>query len=128
MTMKKIIDSGHTHVDPLYIIFEKHLYQIASPETDRAEFISAIVQDYLTFLRKRKVLIPKPLEASIIEELGAQVNTMLVKKIYGFVSINEFVHRAPLTAKKRSKSRYRALGKARAVPKKPKRDKKMSLG
>jgi hypothetical protein len=124
--MKKIIETAHVKVDPLYVIFEKHLYNIENPEMDRGGFIAGIVRDYLTFLRNRKVVVPKSLEPSIIEELGTQVNVMLVKKIYGFVSIDEFVRRAAPAEKRRSQSRYRNLTRASTPAKRVKREKKTS--
>jgi hypothetical protein len=47
-----------------------------------------------------------------VEELYAQVNTMLVKKIYGFTSMHEFVARCTPEIKRRVRRRYRQLNKA----------------
>lgn len=76
--------------DPLYAIFEQHLYNFQDSSIDRKTFIVQVVQDYLTHLRRLKIAIPKTYEPYIIEELSAQVNTMLVKKIYGCLTIDEF--------------------------------------
>jgi hypothetical protein len=103
-------------MDPLYVIFEQHLYNFQDAETDRKTFIGNVIQDYLTHLRKMSITVPKSLEAPIVEELAAQVNTMLVKKIYGCLSIEEYQKRVPRAAKRRSRARYarmsRKAGKA----------------
>ncbi|MEK6706901.1 MAG: hypothetical protein AABZ06_14045, partial [Bdellovibrionota bacterium] len=98
-------------VDPLYIIFEQHLYNFQDSDTDRKTFITNVVQDYLTFLRKRKVIVPKSLEDSITEELSTQVNTMLVKKIYGCLTIDDYRKHIPRTAKNKARARYSKLAR-----------------
>ena len=105
--------SAARSVDPLYIIFEQHLFNFADPDSDRSTFILTVVQDYLTYLRKKNILVPKPLEQAIIDELGTQVNTMLVKKIYGCLSVSEFLAGVPVDSKKKAKTRYKKI----AVPK-----------
>lgn len=98
--------------DPLYVIFEQHLYNFQDSDQDRKSFIGGVVADYLTFLRRKKVSIPPVLENQVIEELGRQVHTMLVKKIYGCFSIEEFRNgaiEAPI--RKRARRRYSALKK-----------------
>lgn len=76
--------------DPLYSIFEQHLYNFQDSNIDRKTFISHVVQDYLTHIRKMKIAVPKHYEAHIVEELSVQVNAMLIKKIYGCFSIDEY--------------------------------------
>jgi len=77
-------------IDPLYVIFEQHLFNFADPDSDRKTFIAQVVADYIGYLRKNSIIVPKSLEQPIVEELGTQVNTMLVKKIYGCLTVNEF--------------------------------------
>ena len=96
-------------VDPLYIIFEQHLFNFADPDSDRSTFIQAVVTDYLTYLRKKDILVPKPLEAAIVDELGTQVNTMLVKKIYGCLSVTEFLAGVPPVLRRKAKVRYKKI-------------------
>ena len=98
-------------LDPLYVIFEEHLYNFQDSDSDRRVFIGNIVKDYLTYLRKMNVVIPKSLEASIIEELGIQVNTMLVKKIYGCLTIDEYKKTMSTTVKRKARSRYTRLSR-----------------
>lgn len=96
-------------LDPLYVIFEQHLYNFQDSETDRKTFIINVVQEYLTFLRKKNIIVPKSLEQPIVEELGAQVNTMLVKKIYGCLSIKDYQKGLTIIDRRRVKVRYTKL-------------------
>ena len=86
-------------LDPLYVIFEQHLFNFQDSEIDRKTFIGNVIQDYLTHLRKLDITIPKPLEQPVVEELATQVNTMLVKKIYGCLSIGEYQQKVPAHCK-----------------------------
>ncbi len=95
--------------DPLFVIFEQHLFNFQDSESDRRTFVSTIVQEYISYLRRNKVAIPKNLEASVAEELAQQVNTMLLKRIYGCLSIEEFRNKTPKIQKKRAKTRYSSL-------------------
>jgi hypothetical protein len=106
-TTKKL---GNPQNDPLYVIFEQHLFNFQDPEVDRKTFICQVVADYLSYLRKLNITVPRSLEQPIVEELAAQVNTMLVKKIYGCLSINEF-HQKTVTrvAKRKARTRYSKL-------------------
>ena len=60
------------------------------------------------------IVIPKSLEGAIVEELAGQVNTMLVKKIYGCLSIDDYRKGAMGSVKKKARSRYARLSRARA--------------
>ncbi len=100
-------------IDPLYVIFEQHLFNFADPDSDRKTFIAQVVADYIGYLRKNNIIVPKSLEQPIVEELGTQVNTMLVRKIYGCLTVNEFadpMSGAVRSAKKRAKSRVSKTG------------------
>ena len=98
--------------DPLYVIFEQHLYNFQDPDVDRKTFIGNIITDYLSHLRKLNISVPKSLEGPIVEELAQQVNTMLVKKIYGCHTINEFQKKVPTKARKKTSTRYKRLRSA----------------
>ncbi len=101
-------------LDPLYVIFEQHLFNFQDSDADRKTFIGNIVVDYLGYLRKMNIVVPKSLENSIIEELANQVNTMLVKKIYGCSSLKDYQQTAPTPAKRRARERYGKLSKKAA--------------
>lgn len=100
-------------IDPLYVIFEQHLFNFQDSDSDRKTFIGNIVDDYLRYLRTHNVTVPKSLEQPVIEELFNQVNTMLVKKIYGCVSLDEYVQshvrKAPRATRQRVRKRYTSL-------------------
>jgi hypothetical protein len=105
-------------LDPLYVIFEQHLFNFQDPNADRKKFINGIVKEYITRMRSLGLLVPSELESHIVEELSFQVNTMLVKKIYGCLTINEFTDKKTAQAdpvyelqKKRAKKKYRELDK-----------------
>lgn len=93
-------------LDPLYVIFEQHLYNFQDSDTDRKTFIVGVVQDYLSHLRRQEIAIPRALEGPIVEELASQVNTMLVKKIYGCLTIQDYALAVPSKARRTARSRY----------------------
>jgi hypothetical protein len=101
--------SSHAQKDPLYIIFEQHLLNFQDPEVDRKTLILTIVSDYLTLLRKKSISVPRSLEAPVVEELAEQVNTMLVKKMYGCLTIRDFQRGIGFSPKRRARARYRKL-------------------
>jgi len=96
-------------LDPLFVIFEHHLYCFHDSEMDRKTFLGKVVGDYLAHLRRMSVSIPVTLERYVIDELAIQVNTMLLKKIYGFLTIGDFQKKAPEESRKRAQTNYRKL-------------------
>lgn len=100
-------------IDPLYVIFEQHFFNFADPDSDRKTFICQVVAEYISYLRKNNIIVPKSLEQPIVEELATQVNTMLVRKIYGCLTVNEMsdpVGASMRAAKKRPKPRTAKAG------------------
>ncbi len=97
-------------IDPLFAIFEQHLLNFQDPEINRKTFIAKVVADYLSYLRKMNVTVPKSLEQPIVEELAEQVNTILVKRIYGCFSIEEYRKSITPTIRRRARTRYSRLG------------------
>jgi hypothetical protein len=98
-------------LDPLYVIFEQHLYNFQDSDSDRSTFISNIVRDYISYLRRLNITVPRSLEQSICEELFTQVNTMLVKKIYGCLSIQDYQKNLTPSVKRKVETRYLRLAK-----------------
>ncbi len=96
-------------LDPLYVIFEEHLYNFQDPDVDRKTFIGNVISDYLSHLRKLNISVPKSLEGPIVEELAQQVNTMLVKKIYGCLTIQDYQKKVPSAHKKKTRTLYKRL-------------------
>ncbi len=98
-----------SQTDPLYIIFEQHLCNFQDPEIDRKTFIAHIVSEYLTYLRKKNITVPRALEQLVIEELANQVNGMLVKRIYGSLTVQEFQKQVPTKQRRKARSRYNKI-------------------
>ena len=96
----------------MYTIFEQHLFNFQDPNADRDAFIDAIVKEYLTHMRKLGLSVPNEWEEVVSEELYFQVRAMLLKKIYGCLTINEYTAKAPTELKKRARKRYQKLDKA----------------
>lgn len=78
-------------LNALYTIFEKHLYDFDDAEESEVKFIDKIVDDYIRYLNGRNVIMPRRWQAQIVDELRDQVRKMLVKKMYGCLSIQEFI-------------------------------------
>lgn len=95
--------------DPLYIIFEQHLYHFEADHRDTSVFIDRVLTDYLYYLRKKNITIPKSLEKPIQDELSTQIQIMLVKKIYGCLTLADYQKKVPHREKKKVKSHYSKL-------------------
>ncbi len=104
--------------DPLYTIFEQHLFNFQDPNSDRNVFVETVIQDYLSHMRRLGLSIPVEWEHQIFEELFFQVNSMLVKKIYGCQTIDEYTAKAPAAAKRKARANYNRLSKAKPKAKK----------
>ena len=102
----------NSKLDPLHTIFEQHLFNFQDPNSDRDAFIEAIVREYLTHMRKLGLSVPKEWEPTVSEELFFQVRAMLLKKIYGCLTINEFTAKAPTEVKAKVRKDYRKMSKA----------------
>jgi len=95
--------------DPLYTIFENVLFDLSNSSTERSVFIANVVDEYLKFLAKRKLTVPPYLESSVLEELSHQVSVMLTKRMYGFLTIDDFKLTVTPQMKKRAKERFRNI-------------------
>lgn len=102
-----------SQLDPLYIIFEQHLFNFEDSDEDRKTFVLRIVQDYISHLRRMQIAIPRPMEHLIMEELYAQVNIMLSKKIYGCLSIDDYRRELAPEIKRKARKSYSRLSDAR---------------
>lgn len=100
-------------LDPLYVIFEQHLYNFQDDDLDRKTFIDQVLQDYLSHLRKLNISVPKSLEQPIVDELSEQIKVMLIKKIYGCLSIQDYQKKLPTRLKRAAKTRYTRLAKSK---------------
>jgi hypothetical protein len=106
---KSVSDPTVKPIDPLFVILDQHLCNFSDPDTDRKTFVLSIVNDYLNYLRKMNIIVPRSLEQPIVEELAHQVNTMLVKKIYGCYSVDDYRKSLAPPTKRRAKARYSKL-------------------
>ena len=88
-------------LDALYTIFEKHLYNFENENDSEEALIANIVEDYLEFLVANKIAVPQRWCAQIADELKEQVRKMLLKKIYGCFSLDDYRKNAGATAKKK---------------------------
>jgi len=104
-----IMMNPKSKLDPLYVIFEQHLYNFQDSEQDRKLFVSAVVKEYVVFLRKKSIAVPQAWESAIADELSLQVTGMLVKKIYGCLTIDDYRKSAEPKARRQARSRYSKL-------------------
>ncbi len=96
-------DLKEVRLDPLYTIFEKHLYDFDDNEENQKVFVDKIANDYIQFLTVRKVAVPSRWQHLIMDELRDQIRKMMVKKMYGCLSIDEYIvnHKPTIKEKKR---------------------------
>lgn len=97
--------SQELKLDPLYTILEKHLYDFNDDEESQQQFIDNIAKDYIQYLVSRQVAVPARWSGLIMDELRSQIRSMLVKKMYGCLSIKEFVANQKDARAKRKTSR-----------------------
>lgn len=101
--------NSKTKLDPLYVIFEQHLYNFQESEQDRTFFVKAVVEEYLAFLRKKNIAVPQAWEAQVVEELGLQVSSMLIKKIYGCLTLDDYRKQVAPKSRRQARTRYSKL-------------------
>ncbi|MGE3262496.1 MAG: hypothetical protein AB7K68_12015 [Bacteriovoracia bacterium] len=101
--------------DPLFIIFEKHLYDFNYES--RELFIGGVVKDYLSHLMRQKAMVPPAWKGHLEKTLTDEVSDMLVRKLYGCLTVEEFKQKAEkpeskdelVTARKEVRKRYQKL-------------------
>lgn len=71
--------------DPLYRIFEKHLYDF-NYET-RENFLNTVIKDYLQELSRNAFVVPANRQNLLESTLMEEVAEMLVRKIYGCLQV-----------------------------------------
>ncbi len=74
--------------DPLFIIFEKHLYDFNYES--RELFIKGVVDDYLEHLSQQKITTPPSWKPQMEKTLTEEVSDMLVRRLYGCLTVEEF--------------------------------------
>lgn len=100
--------------DPLFIIFEKHLYDFNYES--RELFLKSVVEDYMGHLVKQKVVVPPSWRTHLEKTLTEEVSDMLVRKLYGCLTVEEFKEKAVaesrdemITAQTEARKRYQKL-------------------
>ncbi len=67
--------------DPFYIVFERLLFTRAHDDTH--DFAKQVAQRYVTYLDATPAHIPHTVRHHVVEELEAEAQEMLVKRMYG---------------------------------------------
>lgn len=96
--------------DPLFIIFEKHLYDFNYES--RELFISGVIEEYITHLAKQRVIIPTTWRATLERNLSEEIADMLVRKLYGCLTVEEFREKEnteTIIERKEARKRYQKL-------------------
>ena len=83
--------------DPLYVLFEQHLYSALVEDETTDDFLARVVGDYLARLSQTSI-IPQHIRPAIEEDLRDEVLEMLRKKTYGHYNLREFRKAASVPA------------------------------
>ena len=87
--------------DPLYVIFERHLFKSSTEDQSTQNFVDDVVNDYIQFLKSQSVGIPRSMLNYLIDDLKEEVRDMTLKKTYGTASLREFRSQQNLQSKRR---------------------------
>ena len=99
--------------DPLYIIFEKHLYDFNYES--RELFLKGVVDEYIAHLVRQQVVIPPAWKTHLDKTITEEVSDMLVRKLYGCLTVEEFQAKqeedpqALVTEQTEARKRYQKL-------------------
>ena len=101
--------------DPLFIIFEKHLYDFNYES--RELFLKGVVDEYISHLVRQQVVIPPAWKNHLDKSIAEEVSDMLVRKLYGCLTVEEFQTKAEdkesklvlITEQKEARKRYQKL-------------------
>ena len=98
-------------------MFEKHLYDFNYDS--REFFLKGVVDEYISHLVRQKTVIPPEWRVHLEKTLTEEVSDMLVRKLYGCLTVEEFKTRAEtpepakkdeiLTVKREVRKRYQKL-------------------
>lgn len=81
--------------DPLYVIFEKYLYDF--PNEDLDQFIATIVTEYLTYLTAQNVIVPQSKKHSLLKDLADEVYDMYIKRLHGCLNLKDYQNSGRVT-------------------------------
>jgi len=94
------------HLDPLYVIFEKYLYNFPDEDLDR--FIETIVSEYLGYLDKHDVIVPSKRKVQLMKDLADEVYDIYIRKVHGCLNLQDYQNNGRVTKleKLRANERY----------------------
>jgi hypothetical protein len=78
------------NIDPLFQLFEHHL--LSKSYEDSTAFTKEVAAEYLGYLDSTPAHIPFQFRGAVLEDLESETHQMLVKKMYGCVSINDHLN------------------------------------
>ena len=81
-------------LDPLFALFEQHLFNALVEDETTEDFLNRVVAGYLARLAETCV-IPQQLRGTIEQDLREEVLEMLRKRTYGHYSLSEFRRAMP---------------------------------
>ena len=91
---KACADKGNvmrnTHGDPLYYIFEQHLFNALVEDEGTDAFLTRVVQDFVTRLVASGTVIPGEVLPILEQDLRDEVLEMLRKKTYGHFNLGDY--------------------------------------
>lgn len=98
--------------DPLFIIFERHLYDFNYES--RELFVKGVVEAYVAHLVTQKVVVPPAWKQHLEQSIAEEVSDMLVRRLYGCLNVEELKKKekqeATLpTARREARKRYQKL-------------------
>ena len=76
--------------DPLYNIFEQHLFNALVEDETTDEFLGRVVADYVAAVTVKGTVIPHEYRRTVETDIRDEVLEMLRKKTYGHYSLKEF--------------------------------------
>jgi hypothetical protein len=95
------------HIDPLFQLFEKHL--LTRSYDDAAAFTKQLAKDYLAYLDSTPAHVPMHLRTSVLEDLEHECHELLVKKMYGVVSVTDYTNRGKVIAHQAKEDGFQAV-------------------
>lgn len=78
------------NADPLYMIFEQHLFNALVEAEETEAFLARVVGDYLGRVSQMGAIIPRDQREAIETDLKEEVLAMLRKKTYGHFDLNAY--------------------------------------
>lgn len=66
------------------------MYDFSEEAADTTAFVDKIANDYLGYLAGKQVAVPGKWREYVLDELRDQIRKMMLKKMYGCLSIEEF--------------------------------------